>query len=280
MAADSNTSERGKGPSGRRVVLVTGSSSGIGRACCDHLSRSFTVYGGSRTQCFAEAWVPLSLDVRDDASVEDAVGEVLRREGRIDALVACAGFSLAGSVEDVTIAEAQAQFDTNYFGTVRSVRAVLPAMRRQRAGRIVVVGSIGGMIGLPYIAHYSATKFALEGLVQALRSEIAPFGIEAVALHPGDINTPIVEHQVVCGNAKQGSSYLPAFQSTTDHYERSVRQAPAPLMVARQVERLLSCRRLPVRAIVGSPVEVAAVRLSRLLPGRSFEYLFRKAYRL
>src|SRR5262249_11395805 len=127
------------------VVLVTGSSSGIGRAICDRLGGSGArVYGGSRSACTPDSWNYLNLDVTDDASVQAAVEEVISREGRIDALVNCAGVSLAGPIEDTTIEEAKWQFETNFFGTVRLIRAVLPGMRRQASGKIIVIGSIGG----------------------------------------------------------------------------------------------------------------------------------------
>jgi NAD(P)-dependent dehydrogenase (short-subunit alcohol dehydrogenase family) len=262
------------------VVLVTGCSSGIGKACCDRLADGRRVYGASRTPCAAEAWTYVAMDVTDDASVERAVEEVVRREGHIGALVHCAGISLAGAFEDTTVEEAGRQFDTNFFGTVRVVRAVLPVMRRQGAGKIIVIGSIGGLIGLPYIGYYSASKFALDGLMQALRMEIKPFGIEATVVHPGDFNTAISTNQIVCRNAGAGSAYDAACQRTIDIYDTGVKQARSADVVARRIESLLSRRRLPVRSVLGSPTEVLAVWLKSVLPARGFEYLFRKSYKL
>jgi|GraSoiStandDraft_4_1057263.scaffolds.fasta_scaffold112563_2 NAD(P)-dependent dehydrogenase (short-subunit alcohol dehydrogenase family) len=263
------------------VVLVTGSSSGIGQACCDRLANSGRrVYGASRTPCVAERWTYVAMDVTDDASVARAVGEVLRREGRIDALVHCAGISVAGSFEDTTVEEAKRQFDTNFFGAVRTLRAILPAMRKQGAGKLVVVGSIGGLMGLPYIGYYSASKFALDGLVQALRMEIRPFGIEATVVHPGDFNTAISANQILCANATSDSAYFAACQRTIEIYDTNVRGARPADVVARKIERLLSRRRLPVRSVLGTPTEVMGVWLKSVLPSRGFEYLFRKSYKL
>lgn len=262
------------------VVLVTGCSSGIGKACCDRLANGRRVYGASRTPCVSERWTHLAMDVRDDASVQRAVDEIVRREGRIDALVHCAGNSLAGSVEDTTVDEAKSQFETNFWGTVRVVRAVLPIMRGQRAGKIIVAGSIGGLIGLPYIPYYSASKFALDGFVETLRSEISPFGIEATVLHPGDFNTAISANQIVCRNAGADSAYFTPCHRTIEIYDTGVRVGRPPDVVARKIERLLSRRRLPVRCLIGSPVEVAGVWLKALLPSRSFEYLLRRSYKL
>jgi NAD(P)-dependent dehydrogenase (short-subunit alcohol dehydrogenase family) len=263
------------------VVLVTGCSSGIGKACSDHLTEAGRrVYGASRTPCAPQRWRYVAMDVTDDASVQRAVGAVMAQEGRIDALVHCAGVSLAGAVEDATVEEAKRQFDTNFFGTVRVLRAVLPVMRQQASGRILIIGSIGGLIGLPFLGHYSASKFALNGLVEALRIEVAPLGIEACVVHPGDYCTAISANQMVSANAGNNSAYTDACRRTVSIYDEGVRQAPPPEVVARRIERLLSRRRLPVRSVLGSPVEVAAVWLKAVLPARIFEALVRKAYRL
>lgn len=263
------------------VVLVTGSSSGIGKACCDRLQGGGRrVYGASRTESPPEGWCYLKMDVTDDASVHAAVDQIVRTEGRIDALVHCAGMSLAGSFEDTTIEEAKRQLDTNFFGAARVTRAILPIMRKQASGRIIVIGSIGGLIGLPYIGYYSASKFALDGLIEALRMEIRPFGIEATAVHPGDFKTAISANQVHSRNANASSPYFSDFQRTIGLYDESVRKARSPQIVAREVERLLSCRRLPVRSLVGTPIEVMGVWLKSFLPSRGFEYLFRQSYGL
>lgn len=263
-------------------MLVTGCSSGIGKACCEHLSRSGRrVYGASRTVCEPEGWRHVPMDVGSEASVERAVGAVLAAEGRIDALVHSAGVSLAGSIEDTTVEEAKAHFDINFFGTVRVVRAVLPQMRAQSRGRIIVIGSLGGLIALPYISHYSAAKFALDGLVEALRMEVGPFGIEACVVHPGDFNTEIIANQSFSAKAYDNQSvYAEACRRTVEIYDINVRRAPLPHAVARRVDRLLSRRRLPVRSLVGSPIEIAAVWLKSAISGRGFEALFRRAYRL
>ena len=263
------------------VVLVTGSSSGIGRACCDRLADGGRrVYGASRKAGEAAPWTYVAMDVTDDASVERAVAEVMRREGRIDALVHCSGVSLAGSFEDTTIEEAKRQFETNFFGAIRVMRAVLPIMRKQGRGKILVIGSIGGLIGLPYIGYYSASKFALDGLVEALRMEVAPFGIEATVVHPGDFNTAISANQVLCSRSGVDSPYHAVCHRTIEIYDAAVRRARPADVVARRIERLLARRRLPVRSVLGTPSEVLGVWLKSALPSRGFEYLFRKSYKL
>jgi NAD(P)-dependent dehydrogenase (short-subunit alcohol dehydrogenase family) len=259
------------------VVLVTGSSSGIGRAICDQLGTGGArVYGASRSACTRESWNYLNVDVTDDASVQTAVDKVMGREGRIDALVNCAGVSLAGPIEDTSIEEAKWQFETNFYGTVRLIRAVLPAMRKQASGKIIVIGSIGGLIGLPYLGYYSAAKFALDGLVEALRTEIAPFGIQACVLHPGAFRTAMDANEVFASNSNSLSAYYETFRKTCAL--RAAMDKPLPTAIARKVQKMLSSRSLPVRVIVGSPPEKLGVLGKTLLPSPTFEYFFRKAY--
>lgn len=262
------------------VVFVTGASSGIGRACCERLAAGgWTVVGGSRAATAADRWTSVKLDVRDDQSVRDAVAEVAARHGRIDALVHAAGISIAGAVEDIDLATAQQLFETNYFGTVRMIRAIVPAMRAAGHGRILVIGSIGGLIGLPFLAHYSASKFALVGLVEALRLEIAPFGIDAGIIHPGDIHTNIATNQRVIDGGP-ASPYSRPRQLLVRAFDDSVASAPPPAVVARAVERALAARRCPPRTVVGRPPERLAVVARKLLRARTFEWLLRRTYGL
>ncbi len=275
-------------PKAARVALVTGSSSGIGRAVADRLvATGWTVWGGSRREAMLPAgsagrpaWTPVPLDVTSDASVGAAIARALAADGRIDALIHCAGVSVAGAIEDVTIAEAEHQLAINYFGTVRMVQALLPVMRRAGSGRLVIIGSIGGLIGLPFIGHYSASKFALDGMVQALRVEIAPLGIEAAVVHPGDIQTDISANQVEGANTGAQSVYHARFKATVGAYDQAVNAARGPEIVAMAVARLLARRRLPPRVIVGTPSERAGVGLKAVLPPRIFEMILRKTYRL
>lgn len=263
----------------RRVVLVTGSSSGIGLVTAQRLAASGNmVYGASRSKPPAASWTQLTMDVCDEASVDAAIAEILAREGRIDAVVHCAGVSLAGPFEDTTTAEAKHHFDINYFGAFRVVRAVLPAMRRQGGGRIIVVGSIGGLLGLPFVAQYCASKFALDGLIESIRPELKPFGIEATVIHPGDFNTPITDNRIVTEATAPGTPYFEAFQRAAAFYRKVETEARQPDILARRIDRLLRQRRLPVRVVAGNPLEVLGVLAKRSLPSRVFESIRDIAY--
>ncbi|MCY1013953.1 SDR family NAD(P)-dependent oxidoreductase [Nannocystis pusilla] len=176
------------------VVLITGASSGFGEAAARLLAARgpCRVFGTSRRAAGHDTpggVEMLPLDVRSDASVAACVDAVMQRAGRIDVLVNNAGYTLAGAVEETAIDEAKAQFDTNFFGMARMVRAVLPVMRAQGGGRIVNVSSLAGLVGVPFHAHYSASKFAVEGLSEGLRQEVRRFGIHVSLIEPGDFKT-------------------------------------------------------------------------------------------
>lgn len=262
-----------------RVVLVTGASSGIGKACCDRLhAAGRVVYGGSRRVPQGAAWRHLAVDVTDAASIEAAVGEVLGGEGRLDALVHAAGVSLTGPVEETSVDEARQHFDVNYFGTLRLLHAVLPEMRRQRSGRIIVIGSIGGLIGLRFLGQYSAAKFALDGLLEALRPEIAPFGIDATIVHPGDFDTSLSASGAVSAASGPGSPYWEAFERAAAFYRKAEAQARSPDVLAHRIDRILESRRLPPRIVVGTPMETLGVIAKRSLPARLFERILGSTY--
>ena len=180
------------------VVLITGASSGIGRACALHFARlGATVYGTTRRSPDDVAGglrqelddsvrlEMLEMNVDDDESVRRGIGQVLERAGRIDALVNCAGFGIGGAIEETSDADAMAILETNLLGTLRVCRAVLPSMRQQRGGTIVNISSIGGRIALPFQGLYSASKYGVEGMTEALRMEVRPFGIRVVLVEPG-----------------------------------------------------------------------------------------------
>lgn len=177
-----------------KIALVTGASSGIGQATAELLaSAGYTVYGTSRRGGGASgrSFEMLTLDVTTDASVADAVAQLIQREGRIDLLINNAGFGVApAGAEESSIEQAQSIFDTNFFGIVRMTRAVLPHMRKQGAGRIINIGSVLGLLPMPYGALYAATKHAIEGYSESLDHELRTRGIRVSVIEPAYTNTP------------------------------------------------------------------------------------------
>jgi NAD(P)-dependent dehydrogenase (short-subunit alcohol dehydrogenase family) len=177
-----------------KVALVTGASSGIGEATAQRLAKAgYKVYGTSRRggQAGRQPFEMLPLDVTSDESVEAAVRTLARLEGRIDLLVNNAGFGVApAGAEESSIEQARSIFETNFFGMIRMIRAVVPHMRRQQAGRIINIGSVLGFLPMPYMALYSATKHAVAGYSEALDHELRTQGIRVSVVEPAYINTP------------------------------------------------------------------------------------------
>jgi NAD(P)-dependent dehydrogenase (short-subunit alcohol dehydrogenase family) len=269
----------------RRVVLVTGASSGIGLACASHLAgRGFRVYGTSR-RAAAAAGAPgdvtmLAADVTDDRSVEQAVAKVLELEGRLDIVVNNAGMGIAGPVENTGIEQAKAQFEVNFFGVLRVCRAVLPAMRNQRSGYIVNIGSIGGILAIPYQSMYSASKFALEGLSEALRMEVRPFGIRVVVIEPGDHKTALTENRQFTETSGATAAYGPSFAAALAKTAHDEQSGPGPEQIARLLHRIVNQHRPRLRYTIGPAPQRAAVWLKRLMPYSLLEYSMSTYYGL
>jgi len=211
------------------------------------------------------------MDVDDDQSVLAGIADVIKREGRIDALVAAAGWGVAGAAEYTSIAEAKAQLETNFWGCVRAVQAVLPQMRAQRAGRIVLISSIGGVIGIPFQAYYSASKFALEGFAEAVAYEVAPFGVHVTLVQPGNIATDFTASRRMAQGGQGDSAYAAAMMKAVSLMERDEANGAPAEVVAAAVQRVLSASRPPRRVSVGKAGERAGLVAKRLLPFRLFE---------
>jgi NAD(P)-dependent dehydrogenase (short-subunit alcohol dehydrogenase family) len=254
-----------------RSALVTGASAGIGSACAEKLhAAGWTVTGASRRGTAAGGWTGLVMDVDDDESVRTGVTGVLAAGGRIDALVAAAGWGLAGAVEQCTMGEAKAQLETNFWGCVRVVQQVLPAMRAQGAGRIVLMGSIGGLIGIPFQAFYSAGKFALEGFGEALAYEVAPFGIQVTIVEPGNVRTDFTASRRMA-QAAGDPAYSAALTKAVGVMEKDETNGVPAADVAAVVRRVLESRRPPRRVSAGKASERVGPLAKRLLPFRAFE---------
>lgn len=259
-------------PEQTKVALVTGASAGIGRAVTDDLSTSgWSVVGASRRGTGGDRWTGLVMDVDDDDSVSRGVSTVLENHGRIDALVAGAGWGLAGAVEQTSVTEAKAQLETNFWGVVRSVRAVLPAMREAGGGRLVIVSSLGGVIALPFQAYYSASKFALEGFGEALAYEVAPFGITVTLVQPGNVATEFTAARRMADGAAGDDAYGQALHKAISTMERDEANGVAPTDAARVIRRVLDARRPPRRVSVGKSGERVGLIAKRLMPYRLFE---------
>ena len=235
------------------VALVTGASSGIGEATANALvAAGYTVYGTSRkgSQSGQRNFSMLALDVTDDASVEAAIKELLVLEGRIDLLVNNAGFGLApAAAEESSIQQAKAIFDTNFLGIVRTTRAVMPHMRRQGSGRIINIGSILGIVPVPFVALYAASKHAVEGYSESLDHELRTFGIRVTIIEPGYTKTSFETNNL------EADAKLELYQDVRARVSKAVNHAMAnadsPDVVAQVVLKAARAERPKLRYTAG-----------------------------
>jgi len=271
-----------------KVVLLTGASSGIGQAIAEYLKdEGFHVYGTSRRAAtghterilgpgagFLEL---LQLDVCSDESVKQAVDYVLSKEGRLDILINNAGFGIAGAVEDTTPEEAFRQFDTNFFGVHRLCRQVLPAMRAQQKGLIINISSVAGLISIPFQSMYSASKYAVEGLTEALRLETKPLGINAVLVEPGDIKTGFTSQREFVKASETNPVYKERFTKSVNAMVQSEVNGPPPDIIVKAVAGIIGQKNPPIRVTPGLDYKTI-VLLKRLLPSRLVAYVVAKLY--
>jgi short-subunit dehydrogenase len=262
------------------AILVTGASSGIGAAAARELvARGFRVYGTSRSaRADADGMRWLALDVRDEASVQRGVAQLLDAEGAIHGAVCNAGIGIFGSVEETPMARARAQFETNVFGVLHTLRAVLPPMRAAKCGRIAIVGSLAGRAPIPFQAHYSATKGAVDALALALHNEVRALGIHVALIEPGDINTGFND-ATDWGAAAAASCYGGAIANSERVIRESLPKAPGPEVVARAIAHALSAKRPRVRYPVGPDSKLVPLA-KRLLPERAVLALIRDHFKL
>ncbi len=270
------------------VVLITGASTGFGKATAERLAQAgMRVFGTSRKADPPSALsadspesgsiTMVRLDVQKDEEVRACVDAVVQKTGRVDTLLNNAGYSLCGAVEENTLEEVIDLFQTNYFGYIRMIREVLPVMRQQGSGRIINVGSLAGVVGVPFHTHYSATKFALEGLSEALRMEVRPYGVHVSLIEPSDFKTEGSDARVY--PKEPIDAYLATRQRAVNIMIESEQSGPGPERFAALVERILKDPSPRLRYGVGGDAQwVPWAR--RLLPHRAIEYFIRQNYKM
>jgi NAD(P)-dependent dehydrogenase (short-subunit alcohol dehydrogenase family) len=244
-----------------KTAVVTGSSSGIGFETSLMLAKNgFRTYATVRNADKAKALRDISdkgelpiqvieLDVDSDKSVEDAIGKIHDESKRIDVLVNNAGYALTGALEDLSMDEIKAQFETNLLGAIRVTKAVLPVMRKQRGGTIVNISSMGGRIGFPLFPAYHGTKFALEGISESMRFETEPLGIKIILIEPGAIAT---NAKVGQKTAEPSSPYAPITQTWQKAWSHFFDQATPPVEVAKVILKAATSGNPDFRYMVGN----------------------------
>jgi NAD(P)-dependent dehydrogenase (short-subunit alcohol dehydrogenase family) len=277
---------------GDKVALVTGSSSGIGFETSLMLARAgFNTYASMRnlekskniTEIAKKEKLPLQvvqLDVNNDGSVKDAIDKILKADQRIDVLINNAGYGLFGSVEDTSIEEIKAQFETNFFGVVRVTQQVLPLMRRQNSGTIVNVSSVGGRIGLPALSAYHSTKFALEGLSESIAFELEPFGIRVVIIEPGVIRTNILNSSSSAKKALDPKSpYFSLSQKLNDNFKSMMESelSSPPEEVAKVILQAVTSENPQLRYSVGDDA-ANLIHARKNMPDKEFRKMIMKNF--
>ena len=256
-----------------QTILVTGSTSGFGRLTVETLARQgYRVFAGIRAAAGKNAPVAeelralaqqeqlalhlVEIDVTDDASVERAIAVIIETTGRLDVVINNAGVSYSGPLEAFTLEQVRQQFEINVFSVLRVNRAVLPQMRKQGGGLLLQIGSIVGRLGMPFLGLYGATKFALEGLTETYRYELAPFGIDAAIIEPGTYPTTISANRQVAADTERFALYQAGIDAFTVPFYTENRSAtrPDPQEVADAVAHIIAqpAGERPLRTVVAT----------------------------
>lgn len=265
-----------------KVVLITGGSSGIGQSIGEFLhQKGFIVYGTSRNpEKIINSIFPLiALDVRETNSIHLAVAKIIQDSGRLDIVINNAGVGITGPLEEIPMGEIKNNFETNFFGPIAVIKAVLPQMRLQKSGLIINITSIAGYMGLPYRSVYSASKGALELITEALRMEVKPFGIQITNVAPGDFATNIASgrfHAPVI----QGSDYEQAYRSILKTMDAHVDSGSNPNEMAEAVFQIIQEGSPKIHYKVGAFMQKFSIVLKRILPDKIYEKMIINHYKL
>ena len=264
-----------------KVILITGASSGIGKAIATYLhSKNYKVYGTSRNP--GNLNLPfnmVALDVTKPQTIESAVAEVIKNEGKIDVLINNAGKGITGPIEDTPTDEMRANFNTNFFGVIDVVKAVLPQMREQKSGVVVNITSIAGYMGLPFRGIYSASKGALELVTEALSMEVKNFGIKVINVAPGDFATNIASgryHTPVFETSAYKEKYAENLALMDNHVDGGM----DPEVMAKALHQIIENKNPNIHYKVGGFMEKFSVILKRVLPDKVYEKLLMNHYKL
>lgn len=265
-----------------KVVLITGGSSGIGKSIGEFLHhKGFIVYGTSRNPDTVKNSVfPLvALDVRNPESIQAAVAKIIATTGRLDVVINNAGVGITGPLEEIPTSEIKNNFETNFFGPIEVMKAVLPQMRQQKSGLIINVTSIAAYMGLPYRSVYSASKGALELITEALRMEVKSFGIHITNVAPGDFATNIASGRFHAPLIK-GSAYEIPYGNTLKMMDEHVDGGSNPNDMAVAVYNIIQNPKPRIHYKVGAFLQKFSIVLKRLLPDAVYEKMLMNHYKL
>lgn len=265
-----------------KIVLITGGSSGIGKAIGEYLSeRGYQVFGTSRNpeKITNSSFPLLKMDVNDTISVESVISEIINKTEKIDVVINNAGVGITGPIEETPESEIKKAFDTNFHGPINVIKAVLPQMRKQGFGHILNVTSIAAYMGLPYRGIYSASKAALEITIEAMRMETLQFGIKMTNIAPGDFATNIAAGRYHAPELKD-SPYKKDYGNTLKLMNEHVDNGNDPLEMAKVVHKIIETENPRIHYKVGSTLQKFSIVLKRILPDRVYERMLLKHYGL
>ena len=265
-----------------KVVLITGGSSGIGKAIGEYLVQNgFIVYGTSRhPEKYTDSKFPiLKLDVKNVETIKFAVHEIIEKAGRVDVLINNAGAGITGPIEEIPEAEIKANFETNFFGPINVIKAVLPQMRKQRSGLIINITSIAGYMGLPYRGVYSASKGALELITEAFRMELKGFNVKMTNIAPGDFATNIASGRYHAP-LKEDSPYKKPYGDTLELMNAHVDGGSNPQLMAEAVLKVIQTKHPKIHYKVGAFMQKFSIVLKRVLPDTVYEKMLMNHYKL
>jgi len=265
-----------------KVVLITGGSSGIGKSIGEFLHhKGFIVYGTSRNpERVQNSLFPLvALDVRDSNSIKKAIEVIIKNEKQLDVVINNAGVGITGPIEETPMEEIKNHFETNFFGPIEVIKAVLPQMRTQKSGLIINITSIAGYMGLPYRGIYSASKGALELITEALRMETKSFGIHITNVAPGDFATNIAAGRYHAPLTK-GSAYEVPYGNTLKSIDEHVDSGSNPNEMGEAVYKIIQTSNPRIHYKVGAFMQKFSIVLKRILPDKVYEKMLMNHYKL
>ena len=265
-----------------KIVLITGGSSGIGKSIGDFLfEKGFEVYGTSRfPEKYKNSHFPLlKLDVNNPISIKNCVQKLLKKVVAIDILINNAGVGITGPMEEVPIDEMKKNFDTNLFGPIQMINAILPSMRLNKKGMVINITSIAGYFGLPFRGVYSGSKGSLELITESYRMELKQFGIKMTTVAPGEFSTNIADrryHAPVINNSPYKNTYGPTLKLLNSH----VHSGDDPILIAKFIYRIIKKNNPKPHYKVGAFLQKFSITLKRILPNSLFEFILMKFYKL
>ncbi len=264
----------------KKIVLLTGATGGLGTAIAKHLDKNiFKVYGAGRKKVNSPDYIPVYMDLSKPHTITKMLEDIIEKEERIDILINNAGIGITGSIEETSIENVKKVFEVNFFGMMQLIQEVLPYMRKNKKGKIINISSIAGYTGLPYRGIYSATKAAVMRMTEALSAELHPFGIKVIEIAPGDFKTKIAEGRIYT-ELKEDSPYYNDYRRILKMIDIEVEQGLEPEVLGKKLSKIIFKKNPRLTYNIGIFMQKLAPFLATCLPGRFFENLILKHYKI